>query len=390
MWRPVFDEGGAPSESSTVQLASHAPPRVIVVGMHLDPRGRNPDDLLRSAWQGFGKSAAAARRAGADISIVQAAWADAERELDGVPCSFVSPNRVWARVAAGSPDVIHFEGLALPSELRHLAAAFPGVPILAQDHGTPRPTGWRRWWLRRGLRRLSGAAFTAREQAEPFLASGVLDPALPVFEIVEVSNGFTPGDQRAARSATGMDGSPCLFWAGHLDANKDPLTVLDAVAGLGSRLPGLRLHMTYRSAPLLSSVRARLERDPDLAERVRLLGEVPHEAMESHLRAADFFLQASHVESCGAAVLEALACGTPPIVTNIPSFRRFTDRGRVGALVPVGDEHGFRAAIEQWGGRDRPALRRAARDYFTRELSFEAMGRQLCAAYDALAQWKAA
>jgi glycosyltransferase involved in cell wall biosynthesis len=370
--------------------------------MYLDPLARAPDALVGGGWRDFGRTAAAARRAGARVAMVEAAWEDAEREIEGVRCCFVRergdpfvrlpggrtvrhrPRRLIERVSALAPDLIHYEGLVLPRELRALAAALPGVPILAQDHGTKCPHGWRRWWYRWGFAPLAGVTFTARSQAEPFVAAGILRPDLPIFEVIEISSPFTPGDQRAARSATGLDGDPCLLWAGNLDANKDPLTVLAAVAQVTSELPGLRLHMCFRHAPLLRSVETRIAADPALAARVRLLGAVPYPEIEMHYRAADFLVQASHAEGSGGALIDALACGTTPLVTDIPSFRHITGDGECGALVPVGDVGALANAIRDWCRRDRPMLRRHAREHFERDLSFDAIGRQLCAAYDAV------
>jgi glycosyltransferase involved in cell wall biosynthesis len=370
--------------------------------MHLDRVARSPEVSPAAGWRNFGYAAAAAQRAGAHVTLVQAAWEDAELDIEGVPCCFIRergnpfirlpggrtlrrrPRRLLERVSALSPDLIHFEGLVLPREVRALAAAFPRIPILAQDHGGKDPHGWRRWWYRWGLAPLAGVAFTARSQSQPFFASGILRSNLRVFEVIEVSSPFTPGDQGVAQSATGMDGDPCLFWAANLDANKDPLTVLAAVALVTSELPGLRLHMCFRDAPLRRSVEARIANDPTLANRVRLVGEVPYPAIEAYFRAADFLVQASQVESCGGTVIEALACGTTPLITDIPSFRRITGQGEFGALIPVGNAAALADAIRDWCQRDRPTLRRRAREHFERDLSFDAIGRQLRAAYDAL------
>jgi hypothetical protein len=48
--------------------------------------------------------------------------------------------------------------------------------------------------------------------------------------------------------------------------------------------------------------------------------------------AADLFVSGSQREGSGTALLESLACGLPPIVTDIPSFRMLTCDGRIGAL----------------------------------------------------------
>jgi len=367
---------------------------VAWVGVHLDPLRRTPDELLAGPWRGFGRTAAAARRAGARVAIVQAAWEDAERDIDGVLCHFVREPRsrwVWRRarrllerVLASTPDLIHFEGLLFPRELRALSTALPRVPILAQDHATKCPRGWRRWWLRWGFAPLAGVAFTARAQAEPFFQARVLRPGLPVFEVVEVSSRFTPGDQRRARAATGLEGDPCLLWVGNLDKNKDPLTALEAVARVTPELPGVRLYMCFQDAPLLRAVEARVAGDAALAGRVRLVGKVAYPGIEAHFQSADFLISASHTEGSGAAVIEGLACGTTPLLTDIPSFRRITGQGEFGALVPVGDPSALARAIRDWSSRDRGGLRQRGRNYFEHELSFDAIGEQLRVAYDAL------
>src|SRR6185295_6630591 len=118
--------------------------------------------------------------------------------------------------------------------------------------------------------------------------------------------------------------------------------------------------MCFRSAPLLEAVRARIATDPVLKGRVQLLGTLPRAALEQYLRAADFLVQGSHAEGSGVALIEALACGTTPLVTDIPSFRRITGEGAVGALVPPGDSAALARAIRSWSCRDRLALRRDA------------------------------
>ena len=83
------------------------------------------------------------------------------------------------------------------------------------------------------------------------------------------------------------------------------------------------------------------------------------------------------VARCGRVptLIEALACGTTPLVTDIPSFRRITGEGHAGALVPLEDAPALAQAIVRWSERGRAELRRDARRHFERELSFDANGR---------------
>ena len=212
---------------------------------------------------------------------------------------------------------------------------------------------------------------------------------LPVFEVLESTSRFTPGDAALARARTGLAGDPCFLWVGRLDDNKDPFTVLEAFSRAAAVLPGARLWMAYGEAPLRRRVERRIREDAVLSPRVRLLGTLPHEQVEWALRAADFLVLGSHREGSGYAVIEALACGTTPLVTEIPSFRRITGEGAHGALSPPGDAGAMAAAMVDWAGRDRGALRREARRHFERSLSSGAMGGQLFHAYRSVARTSA-
>jgi glycosyltransferase involved in cell wall biosynthesis len=374
----------------------------VQLGVHLDPARRPLAELLH-AWRDFGRNAASANRAGVRVTVLQASWEDGSHVVDGVTCHFVRDDRPVLQLPGGrtirrtrmprllhrlgqlAPTVIHFEGLLFPRHIRLLAARFPGVPIIAQDHGSRVPTGIRRMLHRWGFAPLAGVMFSAREQAAPFQAANVLPPGLPVFEVMEGSVSFTPGDRARARTETGLAGDPCIFWLGVLDANKDPLTVLDAVDEVAQHRPAVRLWMCYKAAPLLDVVRERIARSNRLRQAVRLLGPLPHESVEQHLRAADFLVQASHKEGSGFGVMEALACGTTPLVTDIPSFRVITGRGAFGGLFPRGDSAALARIIMEWADRDREELRRGAREHFERSLSYAAVGTQLVHAYRSVA-----
>jgi glycosyltransferase involved in cell wall biosynthesis len=108
---------------------------------------------------------------------------------------------------------------------------------------------------------------------------------------------------------------------------------------------------------------------------------VPHETVEALMHASDLYVSASRREGSGYALIEALACGLPPVVSDIPSFRALTGRGKVGALWARGNASALAAALEDAAARPRVAARTATRAWFERELSFEAVGRKLGEAY---------
>jgi glycosyltransferase involved in cell wall biosynthesis len=373
------------------------PMRVVHVGFYADVERREPEALL-AAWPTLLGVAAGLVRAGVDTTIVQASAHRQQVEREGVTCHFVDddraipvrlrgaipvfrrPSRLLERVVSSSPDVVHVHGLEYPVAIRQLARALPRIPIVVQDHASSPPSGWRGSAWRIIAPRLAAVAFTTREQAEPFVASRALARRTPVFEVFEGSSRFTPGDVGAARHLTGLDGDPCLLWTGRLNVNKDPLTALDAFERAAVRLPHARLWCCYGAAPLIDAVRARIAASSVLSERVTLLGTVPHADIEHLFRAADFFVQTSLDEGCSYSIIEALSCGTTPLVTDIPASRRTV--GGAGSLTPVRDAEALAQAIVTWASRSRVDLRRAARERFEQALSFDVIGRDLRIVYE--------
>jgi glycosyltransferase involved in cell wall biosynthesis len=377
------------------------PLRAVQVSFYPDPLGREPEALLE-AWPTLPGVALGVARVGVGVAIVQAAGRRRTLEREGVSFHFVDegravprrlpggipipgrPRRILEAVTALAPDIVHVHGFQFPLAIRQLVHAVHPAPVVVQDHGFAAPRGWRRYPWRWALRNLAGATFVAREQATPLFEAGVLRAGLPVFEVMEGSTSFTPGDQSQARCVTGIGGDPCLLWTGHLNANKDPLAALEALRLAATRLPDARLWCCFGEAPLRDAVERRIAEDEVLRARVTLLGRRPHAEMEQYFRAADFLVQMSHRETSGYSLIEALACGTTPIVTDIPSFRRICGDGRAGSLTPVGDAPAMAGAIVAFAARDRAALRRAAREHFVEALSFDAIGRQLRVVYEAV------
>lgn len=369
-------------------------PHVAQISFFVDREGRSPQQLLID-WHSLPDVAQAAAGAGVRVSVVQASLIESRFTRNSVDYHFIAPEAEGALLAPNprfvalirelAPDVVHVHGLDFGREVSALRKSLPMTPILLQDHASRVPRLWRRRDFRRGACVVDGVAFCAREQAEPFRRAGLFDPKTEVFEIPESTTTFRSGDRAAARAATGVTGNPAVLWVGHLNPNKDPLTVLDGIAQATSALPGLSLWCCYGTAPLLEQVEARVADDLRLTGRVHLLGRVTRDRIQELMRAADVFVLGSHREGSGYSVIEALACGLPAVVTDIPSFRVLVGGGRdaAGALWPRDDPHALaKALIECVANRTELAARASMR--FDAELSFAAVGRKLADAYSSL------
>jgi len=344
-----------------------------------------PADILQS-WPSLVDIAEIAASAGTRVSVVQLAAHAQSLQRNGVDYHFLAGHngnatdrirRIAQLLVELKVDVVHVHSLGAAGDAYALSRELPQLPILLQDHADRMPPRWRRLRWRRWYAAAAGVAFTAPELARPYVTAGLLGLSTRLFVIPESTSRFTPGSRAQASAETGLYGDPCVVWVGHLQSGKDPLTVLDGIAEASTQLPDLQLWCAFGSAPLLAQVQQRIDGDARLPGRVHLLGKVPHEKVQSLMRAADIFVSGSHAESCGYAVLEALACGVTPVVTNIPSFRALV--GEVGELWPRGDAKALTSALLRSATR-RPSPAEVRR-HFDSCLSLQAVGRRWADAY---------
>ena len=70
-----------------------------------------------------------------------------------------------------------------------------------------------------------------------------------------------------------------------------------------------------------------------LGDRVRFLGRRPHEELPDLLAAADVMLLPSSSEGLANVWVEALACGTPIVISDVGGAREVLDRPEAGRIV---------------------------------------------------------
>lgn len=82
-----------------------------------------------------------------------------------------------------------------------------------------------------------------------------------------------------------------------------------------------------------------------LQERVYLGGHVNQADLPLMYRAADLYVSASHSDGSSVSLMEALGCGLPVLVTDIPSNREWVVAGQQGWLFPDGDDQAVASGI---------------------------------------------
>ena len=344
----------------------------------------DPDALLDryatlTGWADALGAAGAKRSA-----VVQRFHRTARIVRNGVEYRFVERG-VADAVLTMAPDIVHVNGLGFAARTWWLRRSLPPpVAIVVQNHADTGPMG------RAPLARAIGVAtrgavdaflFAADEHVGRWRRAGFVGPRQRTYQVMEASTALTPIPRAAAAADTGMRGRPAILWVGRLNANKDPLTVLEAFERALATLPEATLTMLYGSSELGDAVGARIARSEALRDRVRLVGAVAHDRIGAYFSAADLFVVGSHHEGSGYAAIEALACGATPVVTDIPSFRVLTRGGAIGVLWPVGDAGACARAFATAGQLHLDAERGRVREHFARYVSWAAVGRRAMEIY---------
>lgn len=82
-------------------------------------------------------------------------------------------------------------------------------------------------------------------------------------------------------------------------------------------------------------------------------------------------LEKAGMVSSGYALIEAMACGCIPVVTNIPSFKKITANGSAGFLFEPGNIPSLLQVLQHSSSINRLQYTAAVIEHFRKELSFK-------------------
>ncbi|MGN6193606.1 MAG: glycosyltransferase family 4 protein [Ginsengibacter sp.] len=311
---------------------------------------------------------------------------EGERNINGVRYSFFkSKNKFWyipfkthAFIKKEEPDIVLIQGLVFPLQLITLKVQLgKRTKLIVQHHGEKPFTGIKKMFQKIADRYVSFYLFTSVENAEEFIKNKIISGKNKCIEILEASTFYVQRNKRQCRQRLCLINRPIFLWVGRLNLNKDPFTLLNAFEKYLSIYPEARLYIIYQTEDLLQEMQKRLEENCFLKNSVILKGEVDHSELENWFNAADFYISASHKEGSGYALIEAMACGSIPIVTSIPSFKKITANGKFGFLFEPGNPESLLKVLLNLKNIDKEQLSICVADHFNESLSFKSIAGDL-------------
>ncbi|MCP9837697.1 glycosyltransferase [Cyanobium sp. N.Huapi 1H5] len=301
----------------------------------------------------------------------------------------VSPGlSLWLARHLKDYDLLHIHALfSYPSTSAMAQARWAGVPYILRSIGQLSPwslaqsRGRKRLMLRlierRNLQRAAALHFTTGAERDEAAALGLAPPTLVL------PLGVRGPEPAAAASAIGDDTAPVRFlFLSRLHPKKRLENLLDALALLQRRRPDAPWELAIAGDGEPRYVAGLQERSCRLGleTRCRWLGFVEGEAKWRALQAADWYVLPSAAENFGIAAVEALAAGTPVILS--PEVAVAADVERCGAgLVCGSDPEALAQALATALVRPSLSMRASALNLAQMEFSWSTIALQLRDAY---------
>lgn len=193
--------------------------------------------------------------------------------------------------------------------------------------------------------------YAANEHVAPY---GIAAPEKPLGDYTEAFAAAFPA----------LADTRFLVFMGRLHEKKGIDLLLDAFAAAPDRELAL-LVAGPDDTPYAAALKARAER-LGIATRVTWAGMLRGDVKYGALAAAEAFVLPSHQENFGVAVVEALACGTPVLISDKVNIWREVEADGA-ALVESDTLDGTRRLLERWlalPAPERAAMAAAARPLF--------------------------
>lgn len=367
--------GVARSVATITQALRQRGHRVVVVAPEYAQQDQNDPDVVRvPAIQNFN---------GSDFSV-----------------RLPIPGFLNTAIDALQPELIHAHHPFLLGDNALRTAAYRGLPLVFTHHTMyERYTHYvpgdspamKRYAIRLGTdySQLCDQVIAPSESIAQLLRErGVTSPIEAIPTGIDAPT-FEAGDRAAGRRALGLDAN--AFVVGHvgrLAPEKNLAFLARALARAAAQQSELRC-LIVGEGPSKTPIQQLFE-ERGVADQLVEAGTLEGQALVNAYHAMDLFAFASHTETQGMVLAEAMTAGVPAIAVDAPGAREVIQDGHNGTLLDHDDENVFSQAVldaSAWSAQTRAAYGEAARAS-ARAFSLESCVDRLEALYGRLGQLK--
>jgi glycosyltransferase involved in cell wall biosynthesis len=243
------------------------------------------------------------------------------------------------------PDLVH----AGPVPGVAFLAAWSGArPLVSMSWGSDLLLDidrdrWQNWCARYTLRRSAVLAGDCQAVKNKAVALGFSPERVVLFPWGVDLAQFSPGPGQDFRQRRGWEDAFVLLSLRSWEPVYGVDVIVRAFARAATQAPELRLILLGNGSQ--ASLVQKIIFEQGLGERVFLGGQVKNTDLPNYYRSADLYLSASHSDGSSVSLMEALACGRPALVSDIPGNMEWITPEKEGWLFPDGDVEALAQAI---------------------------------------------
>jgi glycosyltransferase involved in cell wall biosynthesis len=272
-------------------------------------------------------------------NIKQVEWAGGRRlfRWQDLPKLVFDFKRLAGRIR---PDLIHAGPIQTCGLIATLAGAGPRLIMswgfdLMQD---AERNGWWQWATRIVLRRAAYFTSDCEATRQKAIQYGMDPDRTVIFPWGVDLEIFAPAETR-----------PTLQAGFTLFCNRawEPRYGVDVLAKAFCTAAGTRsdLKLLLLSSGSQCTTIQQIFQRSSLSGRVTFAGQVRQTKLPDYYHMADLYISPSHVDGSSVSLMEALACGLPCLVSDIPANKEWVTEGVNGWLFPDGDAEALAEAI---------------------------------------------
>ena len=254
-------------------------------------------------------------------------------------------------------DLVHIHSIFLwPTRAAALSSHRQGVPYIVRPAGSLDPlmlskayASWRvslpsrlkKWTYlatlgRRELGRASAIHFTSRAEMEAATPLRLRPPGfvaplgIDLRPLQEETDAPSVGEQYQV-----LQGKKIILFLSRLDPVKGLDLLIPAVAHLARQRQDCALVIAGQGTPAYEAKLRALARHHGLQDRAVFVGRVEGQAKWQWLRGADIFVLPSFHENFGVAVVEAMAAGTPVVISDKVNIHQEISKAQAGLVTDL-------------------------------------------------------
>lgn len=267
------------------------------------------------------------------------------------------------------PDVIFLQTLLYPC---YLALSLPKRIPLMITFWNGDVTWWAQWSgterlfkkriVASGARRARAVTVNSESARAACLSYGTRPENVHIVRYPGVDRRrFRPASRREARERLDLGDGRIVLCPRGVGGYLNSDVIVEAVPAVHARHPDVLFLVLSRPGGEEETDRHRRRAEElGVGDRIRWEDPVPWESMPAYYHAADVMVSISSHDSLPNSMLEAMACGIPVIMGDIPSIREWIADGVTGFLVPPRDPESLSDAILRVFGAPEDLLRAIA------------------------------